>query len=116
MRYIFNEIYFKIVLKKKKLEVNKIYGSYYPAFVIEYQIESTHLKENKINILWGGGFSRQGLSVYPWLPQNSLRAPDWPQTQRYTCLCLSNAGITARLPSSKQINSEFFILSQETMP
>lgn len=56
MRYIFNEIYFKIVLKKKKLEVNKIYGSYYPAFVIEYQIESTHLKENKINILWGGAF------------------------------------------------------------
>lgn len=73
MRYIFNEIYFKIVLKKKKLEVNKIYGSYYPAFVIEYQIESTHLKENKINILWGGGlFKTRFLCVPLAVPELTL--------------------------------------------
>jgi hypothetical protein len=38
-------------------------------------------------------FLRQGFSVYPWLPLNSLCRPGWPRTQKSACLCLPSAGI-----------------------
>ena len=38
-------------------------------------------------------FSTQGFSVQSWLSCNSLCIPDWPQTQKSTCLCLPSAGI-----------------------
>jgi hypothetical protein len=40
-------------------------------------------------------FLRQGFSVYPWLSWDSLCRPDWPQTQKSSCLCLPCAGIMA---------------------
>lgn len=36
-------------------------------------------------------FSRQGLSVYPWLFWNSLYSPGWPWTQSSTYLYLPSA-------------------------
>jgi hypothetical protein len=48
-------------------------------------------------------FSRQGFSVYLWLSWNSLCRPDWPQTQKSTCLCLPSAGtkgVRHRCPAS----------------
>ena len=37
--------------------------------------------------------SRQGFFVYPWLSWNSLCRPDWPRSQRSSCLYLLRAGI-----------------------
>ncbi|GAB1293378.1 Interleukin-27 receptor subunit alpha [Apodemus speciosus] len=36
----------------------------------------------------------KGFSVKSWLSWNSLCRPDWPPTQKSTCLCLPGAGIT----------------------
>jgi hypothetical protein len=43
--------------------------------------------------LEGGGCSRQGFSVWPWLSWNSLCRPGWPRTQKSACLCLPSVGI-----------------------
>ena len=38
-------------------------------------------------------FLRLSFFVQPWFSWNSLCRPGWPWTQRFACLCLSNAGI-----------------------
>jgi hypothetical protein len=43
-------------------------------------------------------FSRQGVSVYPWLSWNSLYRPGWLRTQKSACLCLPSARRALPLP------------------
>ena len=48
---------------------------------------------------WFLYFFRQGFSVSPWLSWNSFCRPEWPGTQRSTCLCLPpSAGLKSRHP------------------
>ena len=56
--------------------------------------------------------SRQACSVYAWLFWNSLYRPGWPQTQRFTCLCLClpSAGSEVECHRSMAYSSVFKLL------
>jgi hypothetical protein len=56
-------------------------------------------------------FFGQGFSVQSWLSWNSLCRPGWPRTQKSTCLCLPNAGITGTHHHCP-VNSSFLLCPQ----
>ena len=72
-------------------ETARIWGApleRYPGELLEKQIRGHPTHSNCLYFC----FFKTGFPVYPWLSWNSLCRSDWPQTQKFSGLCLTSAG------------------------